>query len=297
MPLEAGESVLDCLLRHGEGVTHSCRRGVCQACVLKGRGPIPEAAQAGLQDTQRVQGYFVPCRCHPEGELEIEKPGGGRNGAEVVRVEVVGAGVLRVRLRVEKGFEYRPGQYITLFRKDGLGRSYSLASLPEEGELELHVRVVPGGTMGEWLRDEAKAGEGVEVAGPVGNCFYVEGRPEQPLLLAGTGTGLAPLYGIARDALGRGHRGPVWLFHGSLSGEGLYFGEELRALSGRYPGFRYEPVAGNLEPAILEAAPRLEGWRGFVCGNPGFVKSCRKKLFLAGMGLKETYGDAFLPSA
>ena len=34
-----------------------------------------------------------------------------------------------------------------------------------------------------------------------GRLFYVAGRPAQPLLLIGSGTGLAPFYGIARDAL------------------------------------------------------------------------------------------------
>ena len=62
--------------------------------------------------------------------------------------------------------------------------------------------------MSGWLGTEARPGEAVRLQGPVGECFYVPGQPEQPLLLAGTGTGLAPLYGIVRDALAAGPHRP-----------------------------------------------------------------------------------------
>lgn len=104
------------------------------------------------------------------------------------------------------------------------------------------------------------------------------GRPEQPLLLAGTGTGLAPLYGVARDALEAGHTGPVRLFHGALEVRGLYLVEALRAL-------------------IRAECPHPVGWRAYLCGNPERVLSLKKKLFLAGLSLKDLHADAFLPSA
>ena len=45
----------------------------------------------------------------------------------------------------------------------GLTRSYSLASLPREGTLELHVRRIPGGSMSGWLFDRAKPGDAVQL--------------------------------------------------------------------------------------------------------------------------------------
>ena len=117
----------------------------------------------------------------------------------------------RLRLRPEGSFDYQPGQYVQLRRPDGLARSYSLASLPREGWLELHVRRVTDGRMSSWIFDELHVGGRLELRGPFGDCHYEPGRPEQPLLLAGLGTGLAPLYGIARDALESGHTGPVQL--------------------------------------------------------------------------------------
>ena len=161
--------------------------------------------------------------------------------------------------------------------------------------------------MSGWLFDEARPGDVLELQGPAGECFYVPGRPEQPLLLAGTGTGLAPLYGLVRDALARGHTGPIWLFHGAVEASGLYLVEELRELQSRYSCFQYRPcvlrgqervgvTVGALDALIQEACPRPRGWRAYLCGDPDLVLSLRKKLFLAGLSLKDIHADAFLPS-
>ena len=308
--LDEGESVLDGLLRQGVEVPHSCRAGACQSCLLRAeRGEVPAKAQVGLKETLKARGYFLACACRPDNELEVAGAGADlRVPAHITALEPLSDSVLGVRLRPDGHFEYRPGQYVSLLRADGLARSYSLASQPGEDMLELHVRRTPGGRMSGWLFDEARPGDTLELQGPAGDCFYVPGRPEQPLLLAGTGTGLAPLYGIVRDALAQGHTGPIWLFHGAVEASGLYLVEELRALQSRYAWFQYRPsvlrgpervgvTVGALDALIKEACPRPAGWRAFLCGNPDLVLSLRKKLFLAGLALKDIHADAFLPSA
>jgi NAD(P)H-flavin reductase len=97
--------------------------------------------------------------------------------------------VLRARLRLPQPFAYRAGQYITLKRGDGLSRSYSLASLPTDETLELHVRLAPHGRMSGWLFNEAREGDAIMLRGPAGDCFYTTGKIDQPMLLVGTGTG------------------------------------------------------------------------------------------------------------
>ncbi len=308
-PLESGESVLDGLLRQGVAVPNSCRAGACQSCLMKAvGGGVPEAAQVGLKDTLKAQGYFLACTCKPaEGtELEVAGAEGLRVPARLASVEPLSGDVLRVRLATEAPLEYRAGQYVSLVREDGLARSYSLASLPREGELELHVRIIPGGAMSGWLAGTARPGDAVAVQGPAGSCFYVPGRPEQPLLLAGTGTGLAPLYGIVRDALESGHTGPIYLFHGARTPDGLYLTNALRKLAEARPNFHYRPgvlaggtrdvAEGPLDVLIRAECPKLAGWRAFLCGDPQLVLSLRKKLFLSGLSLKDIHADAFLPS-
>lgn len=313
--VQPGESVLDCLLRNGIAISHSCKAGACQSCLVKGSGgPIPEAAQRSLRDTLRVQGYFLACSCRPSADIDVSPVGNEqRIGARISGLESLNETVLRVRLRTDAPLDYHAGQYVSLFRDDGLARSYSLASLPDEEELELHVRRIPGGAMSGWLHREALPDTPVRLQGPAGNCFYASANPEEPLLLAGAGTGLAPLYGIVRDALQHGHRGPIWLFHGALTPEGIYLTRELRELE--RANFNFHCVrsvlrdgdssevqdatieTGELDRCILARFPSLAGWKGYVCGDPALVNALRKKLFLAGMASKAIYADAFLPSA
>jgi CDP-4-dehydro-6-deoxyglucose reductase, E3 len=308
--LREGENVLDGLLRHGRSVPHSCKTGVCGSCMMRSvGGEVPGRAQAGLKDSWKARGYFLPCVCHPERDLAVAPvENDAQVAARITALDRLSADVLRVRLACEAAFDFRPGQYVTLLRGDGLARSYSIASLPEEGEIELHVRRIPNGLMSGWLHENARVGEPVRILGPSGECFYVCGREDQPLLLAGAGTGLAPLYGILRDALRSGHRGPMHLFHGAVHSGGLYLTGELRELARKHPNFEYTPTvlkaqpsedlaAGPIDQVVLARHPKLAGWRGYVCGDPGLVQAIKKKLFLSGMASRDIYADSFLPSA
>src|SRR5678816_2036541 len=219
-----GESVLDGLLRHGRRLSYSCKAGVCASCVMKAAaGAVPQRAQAGLKDSWKARGYFLACSCVPDEDIDVVSPDADlRFPATIRSIRKLSPDVVEARLVTDSAMDFYAGQYATIVRADGLARSYSIASLPEAGELELHIRKIPNGAMSTWFHEQARAGDRVTVIGPSGECFYVPGREDQPLLLAGTGTGLAPLYGILRDAIARTHRGTIYLFHGALHTGGLY---------------------------------------------------------------------------
>ncbi|MEX2213524.1 MAG: FAD-binding oxidoreductase [Phycisphaeraceae bacterium] len=307
--LAPGETVLDALLRHGVAAPYSCKSGTCQSCLMRvTQGTPPSASQIGLKDSLRARGFFLPCVCVPEADLAIASP----DGADVAAIAyVVGThrlshDVVRLLLRPETPFEYRAGQFINLVREDGLIRSYSIASLPQGDEhLELHVRRIPGGRMSNWIHDDIQPGDQVQVRGPSGDCFYLPDNPRQDLLLVGTGTGLAPLYGIIRDALEHHHEGRIALYQGALDATGLYLVDELEELARFSPRITYtrclvrgEPgpgvEVGSLDQIVLSQMAKLKGWRVYLCGNPELVQMLRKKAFLAGAAMKEIHSDAFI---
>ncbi len=297
------ESVLDALLRAGVAVSHACKAGSCGSCLMRAVNPeaLTPEAQHGLKDAWKSLGYFLACVCRPDGDLRAAPVDAAvRTTMSVSSCDRLSESVLRVRLTSLAPFDYRPGQHLTLFRDDGLSRCYSIASLPTEQTLELHVRLLPGGRMSQWLATEATPGTTLRVQGPSGQCFYVSGRQDQPLLLAGTGTGLAPLYGIARHALHAGHRGTIHLFHGARDIAGLYLQTELQALAARHLNFVYTPtlldVDGPIDQAVLARHSTMAGWRAFVCGDPAVVHLVRRRLFLAGAALNDIHADSFVPS-
>lgn len=308
-PLLPGSTALETLLAAGVKAPHSCKAGTCGSCMMRVvDGAVPAKAQTGLKASWKAQGYFLPCVCTPDSDLSIACVGtDARSGATITAFEKLSADVLRVQLKCDASFDFRAGQYITLLLDGALARSYSVASLPNGRNIDIHVRRVAGGRMSGWLHDTAREGDNVEIQGPSGDCFYVPGSPDQPMLLAGTGTGLAPLYGILLDALSQGHKGPMHLFHGAVHEGGLYLQAALRSLAARYPNVQYTPTVlngsdpgiatGSIEQVMLERRPQLSGWRAFVCGDPVIVKLLRKKIFLAGAASRDIYADAFVPSA
>lgn len=311
--LAEGETVLAGLLRAGVPVSHSCRAGACQACLARATaGTPPAASQVGVKETLRARGYFLACQARPMEDLTVavDDDPALAVGARIVSVEPLGADVLLVRVRPDRPFEARAGQFVVLRRPDGLARSYSLARVPDERDdtIELHVRVIPGGRMSGWLAAPGRAGDPVELRGPAGDCFYVPGRESQPLLLAGTGTGLAPLVGIVADALRAGHSGPIRLVHGARTPTGHYLVHQLEGWARPSPNFEYLRCAlhgdpaqnlalGSLDEVVIARWPRLAGHRVFLCGDPELVARLRKRVFLAGASLAEIHADPFVPSA
>ena len=310
--LEDGESVLDCLLRNGQQVSSLCRSGACQSCLLKATsGTLPAAAQVGLKDSWRQQRFFLACVCRPSEDLVLERCDAvATYESSVKRVTLLSGNVLGVQLARPSSFEFRAGQFVQLSRpSDGLMRPYSIASLPSEEELELHVALLPNGQMSGWLQEAV--GQRVSLRGPFGECFYQEGEPDRPLVLAGTGTGLAPLLGVLRSAALHGHRGQISLFHGSPQLSGIYLRSELEELTQSLPNLRLfgsllscseselaQQGAWQLEVAPLDHVvfshhPKFDGHRLFVCGQPTLVQSLRKRAYLAGASLSRIHSDAF----
>jgi NAD(P)H-flavin reductase len=264
-----------------------------------------------LKDSLRAQNYFLACQATPTEDLEISLAGATalEASARIVGVERLTTDVLRILLEPQQAFAYRAGQFVTLLRDDGLARAYSLASLPAERGLELHVRLLPRGAMSNWLASDSALGSLVRLRGPSGDCCYVPGYPDQPLVLVGVGTGLAPLWGVVREALAAKHHGRIELWHGARTPEGLYLCDELTALAARHRNFSYHPCAlepgqtpsavplGLLDQLLLEAVPSFAERRVYLCGDAGIVQLIKRQVFLAGASLQQIHADAFVGSS
>ncbi|QDU69967.1 FAD-binding oxidoreductase [Engelhardtia mirabilis] len=304
--LEQGETVLQGLERAGLDVASGCRAGTCTKCLLQAQDAPPPASQRGLRPTLTAQNFFLACQARPTGLLRLR----GSRGPEPVRARVASIDhltedVARLRLTPDERFDYRPGQYLDVLHPGGESRSYSIASLPSDGWLELHVRRIPGGQVSGWLHELAVDAE-LAVRGPFGQCFHVADDDQRKLLLVGAGTGLAPLVGIARDALEQGHRGPIDLVHGGLEPNRLYLRDDLDRLARESPQLRVHHCVlrgatareheGPLDQVAIRLAGALAGARAFLCGDGEIVHLLRRSLFLAGLPSGEILADPFLPS-
>jgi len=82
----------------------------------------------------------------------------------------------RIRLALEgrTPLRFQAGQYVRLTIAGAPSRDYSLASLPGEGLIELHVRGVPGGRTSSRILNALRVGDAAEVEGPFGPAFLRE---------------------------------------------------------------------------------------------------------------------------
>lgn len=302
------ETVLETLLRENVRVPNGCRQGLCQACLMRSLDNSPPvSAQKGLKDTLQKQGYFLACICHPEQDMTVALPNqqGASIEAKVVKKQLLTPDIIHLVVACQAPFNFFAGQFVNLKRPDGLTRSYSIANIPHhQNILEFHIRRLPNGQFSSWVHDELELGAQLTLSEAQGSCHYLSGRSEQPLMLIGTGSGLAPLYGIIADALAQNHSGPIHLFHGSRDLNGLYFIDEMRELAEKFDNFYYTPclsgndiesdhVRGRAHDVALSTIESLSGWRVFLCGHPEMINQSKRMAFMKGASMADIYVDAF----
>jgi NAD(P)H-flavin reductase len=156
------------------------------------------------------------------------------------RYERAYPGLLRVR--IDKDLDFSPGQYVTI-RYEQSPRPYSIASSPNEGELELCIRRVPGGTLTTDLFEELSEGETVSLRGPNGD-FLLEEPSARDMVFLATGTGVAPLKSMIEYTFEEGYdkQRDLWLFLGSSWEDDLPYRERFRALDEQHDNFHFVPT-------------------------------------------------------
>jgi NAD(P)H-flavin reductase/ferredoxin len=304
--LTPSKSVLENLLERGHQVPNSCRAGICQACkvqVVSGR--VSPQAQQGLPASLTDQGVFLACCCFPSEDLGVQLMDANQlsHEAEVLDHSMLSDDVLRLRL--ESDVKWQAGQVINCVKDDTVIRSYSIASRPADGFMELHIRVYPNGQFSQWAKTSLKVGDTMRIEPPFGDCVYDPASYEQPLVMAATGTGLAPIYGVLKDALANYHQGHISLYVASGEADGFYFLAQLEALARKHSAFQLHKVVrrgeglpsdfrvGNVEEIVLADYPSLKNHRVYLCGAPEMVSQLTKKAFMRGVRREHIHSDPF----
>jgi ring-1,2-phenylacetyl-CoA epoxidase subunit PaaE len=135
-------------------------------------------------------------------------------------------------------FGFTQGQYLTLRKEiDGqdLRRSYSICAGVDDGELRVGVRKVKGGVFSNWINENLKPGDTINVMAPQGR-FFVPIEPEAQrhhLGIAG-GSGITPILSIMKTVLAREPKSQFTLVYGNRKLRSTMFKEELDDLKDKY---------------------------------------------------------------
>lgn len=292
-----GDNLLDILLRSGQPVPWSCRSGHCHSCLVQARPEeVPSQANSGLDPEQQRHGWLLACQCVIRGDMHIHLHDPATDGlrARISHIDQITDEVLLLRLLPDKPLRFQPGQHIVVWLDGTLARPYSIASLPADGYLEFHLALHTKGAFSQAIR-RFQVGDTVYLGAASGHFHYDQAWQDTPLLLLASGTGLAPLQAIAREALTSGHEAPISLWHWSHAASGCYLQERLQALADEYPSLTLHlrpraELTADLTQLRLASRQTL----ALLCGQPDFVEQLRKPLFMAGLPGRQILDEAFI---
>ena len=209
---------------------------------------------------------------------------------------------------------HRAGQHVDvrLTAEDGYQaqRSYSIASAPEDDGVVLTVERLDDGEVSQYLVDEVRVGDQIELRGPIGGYFVWEESYGGPLLLIGGGSGVVPLRAIARHHQAAGSQVALRLLYSARSLAEVIYREELERLAadGGQADIRFtltrEWPAGwqgyrrRIDSELLQAVswPASERPLVYVCGPTGFVELAADALVKLGHDPTRIRTERFGPS-
>src|SRR5438132_5912546 len=145
---------------------------------------------------------------------------------EVLATQVETARTKSITLALPNWMGHRPGQHVDvrLTAEDGYQaeRSYSIGSPPEEQpRVTLTVERLDDGEVSPYLTDELRAGDKMELRGPIGGYFVWQDGPDYPRLMVAGGSGVVPFRAMLRHHRAAGGTAPVRLLYSSRSLEDL----------------------------------------------------------------------------
>ncbi|HZO82395.1 MAG TPA: FAD-binding oxidoreductase [Candidatus Binataceae bacterium] len=320
----AREFVLDAALRQGVPLVHQCRSGSCSTCVARLESGAVEMVRdraLALIAAEVAEGKRLLCSAHAlaDSVVGLHYPStliyqGERRSfeARVKSVEWPADSVARltVTLPPRSSFAFRAGQYVRI-KVPGSEewRSYSMCTTPRELPVAAFlVRILPGGVMSEYLRGCARAGDRLEIEGPLGAFILHPGKGTR-VFVAG-GTGLAPILAML-DAIrrGGGPRPKMILSFGCASDKTFFYRDEIELrqwwmpeLSVRLSADRVDdPASGLIQGTAVDALghqplgdPEASA---YVCGPPPMIEAARRRLTELGVPPERIFAERFVASA
>lgn len=295
-------NLLDSLLAGGIAVPYSCRAGSCHACLVRCvAGELYDGKPEALDAAQRQQGWRLACQCQVVSDVQVEVFDPQRDAAPALihSCDWLSTDVLRLRLTPQRPLRYSAGQHLQLWTENGIARPYSLASLPgEDPWLEFHLDCRQGGAFASAAR-AFQVSDGLRLGELRGGALHYDPDWQaRPLWLLAAGTGLAPLYGVLREALRQEHQGAIRLIHLAHDASAHYLAEPLQALAASHPQVQVELlVAAELPAALAELRLVSRQTVALLCGHPDSVETFARRLYLAGVPRSQVFADVFLPHA
>ena len=328
--VEDGQTLLDAALRQGIYIPHACGHGLCGTCkvqVTEGEFDHGPANPFALMEMERDDGMALACCATLMSDATIEADLEDEPDAQITPVRDFAGTVTRVvqltptikalHLQLDNPIHYQAGQYVQV-QIPGVdaSRAFSIANAPgpdgTSSEIELNVRLVPGGAGTTWLHEQLKEGDRVALTGPYGR-FFVRRSANLPMVFMAGGSGLSSPRAMILELLASGCTEPITLVYGQRCASELYYDAEFRALAEQHPNFSYVPALSEVaegegsewngtrgyvhEAAQAHFGGSFAGHKAYLCGPPPMIEACIRTLMQGRLFERDIYTEKFLSAA
>lgn len=218
--------------------------------------------------------------------------------AKLTKKEQLTEDLWKMWLKPEEKFDFKPGQYCTI-GSGGIERAYSIASSPDEDQIELFIELVPppDGNLTPLL-NELNVGDTVTMRLRAKGIFVL--KPEfKNHVMVGTVTGVAPYVSMMRKHLKESESSDknFIILEGASYLDEFGYDEELMSLDKSNNNVTFEASVsrpdeerndswtgykGRVNNILLD---RLDEWGlnpsetiVYACGHPGMIEDVKEKL-------------------
>jgi phenol hydroxylase P5 protein len=292
--------------------------------VVEGEIDHGEASTFALMDSEREENKCLACCATLESDVVIEAEIDEEPDAKLIPVRDFACVVSRIesltptikglwlRLADPGGIEFQAGQYVNVHFPAGIGsRPFSIAGPPStSGEVELNVRIVPGGRGTAFVHETLGAGDRLTISGPYGRFFVRKSAGTGSIFMAG-GSGLSSPRSMILDLMEEGSTLPITLVYGQRTREELYYHEEFAALAAKHSNFTYVPSLSDEPDGSAWAGMRgfvhtaakthfnndFRGNKAYLCGPPLMIDGCINTLMQGRLFERDIYVEKFVSAA
>ena len=213
--------------------------------------------------------------------------------AEIVEVDHRTFDIAVLTVRTDEPLPYLAGQSISVeptTTRPREWRWFTPANAPGGREIELHARLIPGGSVSTALVRASRPGETLRLGPPFGR-MTLDPHSQRPLLMVAGSTGLAPMKAMIGQLARDGGR-PTHLYFGARSEREIYDHQALTALDERHRWLTVTTATSDdvrwpgPHGLIGDIAAENGHWTDhdiYLCGSPAMTEATVKRLLLTGV--------------
>lgn len=308
MVVEGGSTLLNTLSDNKLFIPSACGGkatcGLCKCQVLEGAGPLLPTEEPYLNEKERADHFRLACQLKVKTDMKLLIPEELFNIKEYITslesLKDLTYDIKELRMKLPEGetINFKAGQFMQFYTKpygkvrEEVFRAYSISSPPQDNtHIELVIRLVPEGICTTYVHEHLKEGDQVRLSGPYGD-FYYRGNCDT-MIMVGAGSGLAPMRSLVYDNLYKKIPVNMIFYFGARTERDLYYVEEFEQLARENENFTFIPCLsqpseswtgerGRVTEVLDRHLDNAEGKEAYLCGSPGFLKSCNDVLHQKG---------------